>query len=84
MVSFEGNTGVIEGQILPFLLFFHDHSTVRGEAEVRNVSWKEHRGRTFVGLRFLPLETNEACHLERMVSRLMRLEREEVVLEKKV
>lgn len=83
LVSLQGIAQVSEGQILPFQLSFHDHSTVTGEAEVRNISWKEHRDCTFVGLRFLPLETCEARHLERMVSRLLRLERESVFLGEK-
>jgi len=83
LVSLGGITSVSEGQILSFQLSFHDHSTVRGEAEIRNLSWKKGRECTFIGLRFLPLETNEGRHLERMVNRLLRLERESVFLGKK-
>jgi hypothetical protein len=76
LVSFEGQIDWAIGQIVPFQISFPHQNSVVGEAEVRNLTWKEDRGRTLVGLRFVNLEPHEARFLERMVSRLMRWERE--------
>jgi hypothetical protein len=74
-ISLGGRLRASKGKILPFKLFFNDGSTVKGDAEVRNMSYQEQADKTLVGLRFVHLDTNEARHLERMVNRLMRLER---------
>jgi hypothetical protein len=74
-VSLGGRLRAAKGQILPFKLYFHDGSTVKGDAEVRNIFYQDQADKTLVGLRFVHLDTNEARHLERMVNRLMRLER---------
>jgi hypothetical protein len=74
-ISLGGRLRASKGQILPFKLYFHDGSTVKGDAEVRNIFYHDQSDKTMVGLRFVHLDTIEARHLERMVNRLMRLER---------
>jgi hypothetical protein len=73
--SLEGQVRIAKGQLLAFKLFFRDGSNISGDLEVRNIHWQEQSGKTLVGLKFAHLGTMDARHLERMVNRLMRLEK---------